>query len=162
MAEGDAEIQHGKQEPPESIANRLRKAEGSVKGVTKSDLAREIARFAEEQDADGIRDLYSAYADWESRGNGFKGEEMRRVTPRSPDVLEQDINKNLDTAAALADALIANNGDEYLAFKAIADGTGLNTVGTIRQYYRETVGYEPAPEMQPILQYQAAPDNPLE
>lgn len=130
---------------PPSLAERIARVNGpSLDGINSADFARELQGLSRTGDAEGLHILLIELARWETSFDGIGGPGQPNAPPRSTEELWVDVLVNLDTAAKLADALTYTGGDEYLAYRVVAEG-GVAAIGPAQKFYRDTLGYWPEP-----------------
>lgn len=83
-------------EPTPSITERIRSA-GVELGVSRAEIEREMARFYNERDIDGIVGMFDAYYDWENRQSHTSPKQ------RNPSEVRDLALRNFDYVASVAE-----------------------------------------------------------
>lgn len=120
-----------------SITERIRIA-GSELGVSRAEIEQEMIKFLKDRNSRGIREMFDAYLDWETRVPHTS------PTKRTPEEIRDLAMDNFDFVASVADNRQITSGDTVSAI-VMAIESLTEIVGPIRQFYRDAIGYYPEP-----------------
>ena len=115
----------------DSLTTRIQQA-GEVLGVSRNEIAKEIARLADTDDKNGLTELFDAYYQWENKG-----------TPQeTPDETRERCLSNFYVVAQIADCIRIADGDETAAIYVVWNGDR-NIAGHSATFFKDVLEYEP-------------------